>query len=60
MRDLYAALCLVLVIEGLVLFAAPKGWQNMVREAQRLDPRTLRIVGAVAMGVGLLTLQWMH
>jgi len=59
-RDLYAALCLVLVIEGLVLFAAPKGWQNMMREAQKLDPRTLRLFGAAAVGVGLLTLQLLH
>jgi uncharacterized protein len=59
-RDLYAALCLVLVIEGLVLFAAPKGWQNVMREAQKLDPRTLRLFGAAAIGVGLVTLQLLH
>ncbi|RUL66474.1 DUF2065 domain-containing protein [Dyella dinghuensis] len=59
-RDFYAALCLVLVIEGLVLFAAPKGWQNMMREAQKLDPRTIRIFGAAAIGLGLLTLQFVH
>ena len=59
-RDLYAALCLVMVIEGLVLFAVPKVWQTMMREAQKLEPRTLRIFGAVAIGVGLLTLQLVH
>jgi uncharacterized protein len=59
-RDFYAALCLVLVIEGLVLFAAPQGWQAMMREAQKLDPRTLRLFGAVAIGVGLITLHWVH
>jgi uncharacterized protein len=60
LRDLYAALCLVPVIEGLVLFAAPKGWQSMMREAQKLDPRTIRIFGAAAIGLGLLTLQFVH
>jgi uncharacterized protein YjeT (DUF2065 family) len=29
-HELLAALCLVLVIEGLFLFAAPKAWQRMV------------------------------
>jgi hypothetical protein len=56
-HDLNAALCLMLVIEGLVLFAAPRGWQAMVREALKLEPRTLRLFGAGAMVVGLLVLQ---
>jgi uncharacterized protein len=59
-RDFYAALCLVLVIEGLVLFAAPRGWQAMMREAQKLDPHTLRMFGALAIGIGLITLHWVH
>lgn len=59
-REFYAALCLVLVIEGLVLFAAPQGWQAMMREALKLDPRTLRVFGAVAIGIGLITLHWVH
>jgi uncharacterized protein YjeT (DUF2065 family) len=59
-REFYAALCLVLVIEGLVLFAAPQGWQAMMREAQKLEPRTLRVFGALAIGVGLITLHWVH
>jgi uncharacterized protein len=59
-RDFYAALCLVLVIEGLMLFAAPRGWQAMMREAQKLDPRTLRMFGALAIGIGLFTLHWVH
>jgi uncharacterized protein len=59
-REFYAALCLVLVIEGLVLFAAPQGWQAMMREALKLDPRTLRVFGAVAISIGLITLHWIH
>jgi hypothetical protein len=56
-KDFYAALCLVMVIEGLVLFAAPTAWQNMVRQALELPPRTLRIIGGVAMAIGLVTLR---
>ncbi|WP_233842059.1 DUF2065 domain-containing protein [Dyella sp. 2HG41-7] len=59
-REFYAALCLVLVIEGLVLFAAPNGWQAVMREALKLHPRTLRVFGAVAIGIGLITLHWVH
>ncbi|WP_199098463.1 DUF2065 domain-containing protein [Dyella sp. ASV21] len=59
-HDLWAALCLVLVIEGLVLFAVPRGWQAAMREAAKLSPRALRTGGAVAIGIGLLALQFMH
>ena len=56
-HDLVAALCLLLVIEGLLLLVAPRQWQNMVREALKLPARTLRAFGAVAVAVGLLVLQ---
>jgi uncharacterized protein YjeT (DUF2065 family) len=56
-HDFYAALCLVLVLEGLVLFAAPQRWQTVMREAAKLHPRTLRVFGAIAVGVGLITLR---
>ena len=59
-HELVAALCLVLVIEGLVLFAAPRGWQAAMREAVKLSPRTLRLFGAAAIGLGLVTLRLMH
>ncbi|MEO5811515.1 MAG: DUF2065 family protein [Rhodanobacter sp.] len=59
-HDLAAALCLLLVIEGLLLLVAPRQWQNMVREALKLPARTLRIFGAVAVAVGVLVLQLMR
>lgn len=60
MHQLTAALCLMLVIEGLLLFAAPQGWQAMMREALKLPSRTLRLFGAGAMVAGLLLLQLFH
>lgn len=59
-RDLYAALCLVLVIEGLVLFVVPVAWQKMMREASELDPRSLRIFGAAAMVIGAVVLRFVY
>jgi hypothetical protein len=56
-HELTVALCLVLVLEGLVLFAAPRRWQSMVRQALELEPRTLRVFGAVAVIAGLAVLQ---
>ena len=55
--QLWAALCLVLVIEGLFLFAAPAGWKRMAEQVQSISNRTLRICGGVMVGAGLLALQ---
>ncbi len=57
MQELMAALCLVLVIEGLFLFAAPKAWQRIVEQMRELEPRQLRIIGGVMVGVGVLALK---
>lgn len=56
MADLLAALCLVLVIEGLLLFAAPGAWRQAAEMLRRLDDRTLRQVGGALVVVGLLAL----
>ncbi len=57
MGDLWAALCLVLVLEGLLLFVAPGAWKQMAERLQQLDPRQLRIGGAVMIVLGLISLQ---
>lgn len=57
MNLLMAALCLVLVIEGLLLFISPGGWKRLVAEAQKLDDRQLRRIGAVMIVLGLVALQ---
>ncbi|HEX7340637.1 MAG TPA: DUF2065 domain-containing protein [Rhodanobacteraceae bacterium] len=59
-HQLYAALCLVLVIEGLVLLTAPRGWQKMVEQAARMEPRALRVCGGAAVVIGLLVLHWVN
>lgn len=57
MNDLWAALCLVLVLEGLMLFVAPQAWQDMAQRIQALPPRSLRIGGAIMVVLGLVCLQ---
>ena len=55
--ELSAALCLVLVIEGLFLLVAPEHWKRMVEQVRELDGRTLRMIGGGMTGVGLVALQ---
>lgn len=57
MTDLWAALCLVLVLEGLMVFVSPAGWQDMMRRLLEIPPWQLRIGGAVMVVVGLISLQ---
>ena len=57
MTTLAAALCLVLVIEGLFLFASPNLWKRMAEQLQQIDERTLRMIGAGMVVVGLVMLQ---
>lgn len=56
-QDLLAALCLVLVLEGLLLFAAPDGWKQLARQMLEFESRRLRAFGAVMVVLGLLSLQ---
>jgi uncharacterized protein YjeT (DUF2065 family) len=55
--NLGAALCLVLVIEGLFLFASPRLWKRMAEQLQQIDERTLRMIGAGMVVAGLVVLQ---
>lgn len=54
--DLWAALALVMVLEGLVPFISPQGYKNMVQQLATMPGQTLRSVGLVLMIVGLLLL----
>ena len=56
-HELAAALCLVLVLEGLFLFAAPRTWQRMAEQMRQLQPRQLRMIGGVMVAIGMVTLK---
>ena len=55
--NLVAAMCLVLVIEGLFLFAAPRMWKRMAEQLQQIDEKTLRMIGGGMVVAGLVVLQ---
>ncbi len=56
MSDLWTALCLVAVLEGLVLFAFPSTWKRMAEQMLQLHSRQLRIGGAMLLAAGLVAL----
>jgi uncharacterized protein YjeT (DUF2065 family) len=51
--DILTALALVLVIEGLLPFASPGRYRQMVAEIVRLSDNHIRVVGLVIIVVGL-------
>ncbi len=56
MADLWAALCLVAVLEGLVLFAAPGGWKRAAEQLQQMPDEHVRRVGGIVLALGLVSL----
>ena len=58
--DLWAALCLVAVLEGLLLFAAPGAWKRMAERLQELPERNLRMYGGAMVLIGLIALQFVR
>ncbi len=54
--DLWAALALVLVVEGLLPAISPRGYRQTMIQVTRMDDRSLRSVGLVSMILGALLL----
>jgi uncharacterized protein YjeT (DUF2065 family) len=56
--DLWAALALMLVLEGIMPFVSPDSVRRLLAAVSEVDNRGLRIAGLVSMlaGVGLLYL----
>jgi len=55
-QDLWAALALMLVIEGILPFANPAGFRRLLRMAGEMDDRSLRNGGLFTMLAGLVLL----
>ena len=56
MDDLWAALALVLVIEGLLPFASPRFYRQSAQQLSALPDRVIRMIGLVVIVVGLVSL----
>ena len=58
--DLLTAVALLLILEGLLPGLAPRVWLKAMRDAAKLGPRGIRIVGIICMLSGALMLQLLH
>src|SRR3546814_11578108 len=56
MSDLWTALCLVAVLEGLVLFALPDAFKRMAEQMRAMESRQLRVAGDIVLVAGLVAL----
>ena len=55
-QDLWVALALMLVIEGVLPFANPAGFRRMLQVVSEMDDKTLRNSGLFTMLAGLVLL----
>jgi len=55
-HELVVAACLMLVLEGIMPFAAPQRWRKLIEYAARTDDRSMRIMGLACMLVGVVVL----
>jgi len=55
-QDLWSALALVLVIEGIMPFVAPDKYKDALASIQGMKPNQLRMIGGASMVAGLLLL----
>lgn len=53
--DFFAALCLVLVIEGLLPFLAPRTWRETMLRLARFNDGQLRMIGLLSVAAGLVS-----
>ena len=53
MDSLWAALALLLILEGLLPFCAPGVWRDTFRKVTELSDGQLRFVGLISISLGL-------
>jgi uncharacterized protein YjeT (DUF2065 family) len=59
-NDLFAAVALVLIIEGIMPFASPEGVRRVCAAFSRLEDRSLRMTGLLSMAIGAVFLYFLR
>jgi uncharacterized protein YjeT (DUF2065 family) len=59
-NDVAVALCMVLVIEGILPFLSPRRWRAVAEMARRVDDATVRMLGLSSMLVGTTLLYFVR
>jgi len=55
-NDLFAAVALVLVVEGLLPFLRPERWRRVINTIAKQSDQSLRVMGLVSMLLGVILL----
>lgn len=55
-QDLFRALALMLVFEGMMPFLSPRGWRQTMQQATQLPDNVLRGIGLASMVAGVIVL----
>ena len=58
--DLWTAMALMLVIEGIVPFLSPDAMRRMLAAMLQMDDRSIRIAGLISMSIGVGLLYWVR
>jgi len=59
-QELAIALCLMLVLEGILPFLSPRRWRSAIMLILQLPDRQLRLMGLASMLLGTALLYWLH
>jgi uncharacterized protein len=59
-QELGIALCLVLVLEGILPFLYPQRWRSALEQLALLSDRQIRIMGLSSMLLGTIALYFLH
>lgn len=59
-QEIGIALCLVLVLEGIVPFIQPAGWRRAISYISRIDDGSMRLLGLLSMVAGTIMLYIIH
>jgi len=54
------AIALVLIIEGFTPFISPKSYRKMMEAMSKCSDRALRIIGFIAMLIGVIVMYLIH
>jgi len=59
-QDLFTAIALLLILEGLVPFINPQALRNTYKRMTEMNDQTIRITGFISMMLGLIFLYWVR
>ncbi|MTI13855.1 DUF2065 domain-containing protein [Sansalvadorimonas verongulae] len=59
-QELGVAICLMMVLEGIIPFLYPQRWRRLIARLAQVDDRSLRMTGLASMLIGTLLLYFIR